>query len=65
MENDVCVKAMYNETEEGKKVERAGAKKYYAVFERIDEKEVGGADDSESGFWDEGNFGVFDNKSLQ
>lgn len=35
MEDDPCVKAMYNETEEGKKVERAGTNKYYAVYERI------------------------------
>jgi tRNA (guanine-N7-)-methyltransferase len=36
MDNDPCVKAMYSETEEGKKVERAGSNKYMAVFERID-----------------------------
>ena len=53
---DLCVEAMKNETEEGKKVERAGAKKYYAVFERI-------ADDkarpvNEENFWSEGELGV-------
>lgn len=31
MDNDPCVKAMYNETEEGKKVERAGSNKYMAA----------------------------------
>mmetsp|Transcript_18254 Transcript_18254/g.24058 ORF Transcript_18254/g.24058 Transcript_18254/m.24058 type:complete len:289 (-) Transcript_18254:217-1083(-) len=35
MENDPCVPIMRNETEESKKVERAGSNKYYAVFERI------------------------------
>lgn len=35
MDQDPCVKAMYNETEEGKKVERAGTNKYYAVYQRI------------------------------
>jgi len=33
---DVCVEAMKKETEEGKKVERAGAKKYFAVFEKVE-----------------------------
>jgi tRNA (guanine-N7-)-methyltransferase len=36
LEGDPCVKAMYNETEEGKKVERAGTKKYYAVYEKLE-----------------------------
>jgi len=35
LSDDPCVAAMINETEEGKKVERSGAKKYYAVFQRI------------------------------
>jgi tRNA (guanine-N7-)-methyltransferase len=35
MEADPCVEAMNHETEEGKKVERAGTAKYYAVYERI------------------------------
>jgi tRNA (guanine-N7-)-methyltransferase len=35
MDQDPCVKAMYSETEEGKKVERAGTNKYYAVYQRI------------------------------
>jgi len=34
-DTDPCVKAMYNETEEGKKVQRAGTNKYYAVYQRI------------------------------
>lgn len=39
MTSDPCVEAMKNETEEGKKVSRAGAAKYYAVYERIDEEQ--------------------------
>ncbi len=35
MDRDPCVNAMYSETEEGKKVERAGTNKYYAVYQRI------------------------------
>jgi tRNA (guanine-N7-)-methyltransferase len=37
MDADPCVEAMRNETEESKKVERAGTAKYYAVYERIHE----------------------------
>lgn len=37
MNDDPCVEAMKTETEEGKKVERAGTAKYYAVYERISE----------------------------
>jgi tRNA (guanine-N7-)-methyltransferase len=37
MKDDPCVEAMRTETEEGKKVERAGTAKYYAVYERIQE----------------------------
>lgn len=33
---DPCVDAMKIETEEGKKVARAGGEKYYAVYERIE-----------------------------
>lgn len=32
--SDPCVKAMTEETEEGKKVARGGGKKYVAVFRR-------------------------------
>jgi len=32
---DPCAAVMWNETEEGKKVERAGTVKYYAAYERI------------------------------
>jgi hypothetical protein len=32
--SDPCVKAMTEETEEGKKVARGGGKKYFAVFRR-------------------------------
>lgn len=37
--DDVCVEAMKNETEEGKKVARAGAAKYYAVYQRIKDED--------------------------
>lgn len=37
LKDDPCVEAMRTETEEGKKVERAGTEKYYAVYERIEE----------------------------
>jgi len=59
LEDDPCVKAMYNETEEGKKVERGGAKKYYAVYEKIKKndssilKRVGAEN-----FFNDGEFGV-------
>lgn len=53
---DPCVKAMYGETEEGKKVERAGAKKYYAVYERRESGAV--VEVGEENFWGEGEFGV-------
>jgi tRNA (guanine-N7-)-methyltransferase len=36
---DPCVDAMKIETEEGKKVARAGGEKYYAVYERIENAE--------------------------
>mmetsp|Transcript_14404 Transcript_14404/g.27064 ORF Transcript_14404/g.27064 Transcript_14404/m.27064 type:complete len:279 (+) Transcript_14404:277-1113(+) len=35
MDQDPCVKAMYSKTEEGKKVERSGTNKYYAVYQRV------------------------------
>lgn len=58
MDEDPCVKAMYSETEEGKKVERAGTNKYYAVFERIksgteDAKKITGEN-----FFSQGQFGI-------
>ena len=36
VKNDPCVEAMKTETEEGKKVDRNGGSKYFAVYERID-----------------------------
>jgi hypothetical protein len=56
MEDDPCVKAMINETEEGKKVERSGAKKHYGVFERVNNSDhlVSTAKD----FFDKSHFGV-------
>jgi tRNA (guanine-N7-)-methyltransferase len=38
--SDPCVKAMTEETEEGKKVARGGGKKYHAVFRRISNENV-------------------------
>ena len=35
IENDICVKLIQNETEEGKKVSRNNGKKYYCVYEKI------------------------------
>lgn len=57
MDNDPCVKAMYNETEEGKKVERAGSNKYMAVFERLHFNDVSSAVTPKN-FFDLGQFGV-------
>lgn len=54
MDSDPCVKAMYSETEEGKKVERAGTNKYYAVYERIASVPPVVVDD----FFDGNSFGV-------
>jgi len=54
MDEDSCVQAMYTETEEGKKVERSGAKKYYSVFERIEDSFKLTADT----FWNSGGFGL-------
>ena len=63
MEDDPCVAAMRVETEEGKKVERAGNAKYYAVYQRRSEEEVVGgkgmsAAVTAGNFWTEGEFGV-------
>ena len=51
LKNDPCVEAMYNETEEGKKVARAGAKKYYAVYERVEYHQISRTITAEN-FWD-------------
>lgn len=39
-ESDPCVRAMTEETEEGKKVARGGGKKYVAVFRRLLDEQV-------------------------
>jgi tRNA (guanine-N7-)-methyltransferase len=39
-DSDPCVKAMTEETEEGKKVARGGGKKYVAVFRRKANEDV-------------------------
>jgi len=57
LENDPCVKAMHNETEEGKKVERAGTNKYYTVYERLDSQTLSDTVTAEN-FWDDSQFGV-------
>jgi len=54
LENDKCVNAMYNETEEGKKVERAGTKKYYAVYNIIENRGEVNAEN----FFNTNEFGV-------
>ena len=70
MDTDPCVAAMRVETEEGKKVERAGAAKYYAVYQRLPDEDavtstVGSIGKSSASkvvtaenFWTEGEFGV-------
>eukprot|EP00979_Chaetoceros_neogracilis_P013337 scaffold3789_cov247-Chaetoceros_neogracile.AAC.9 len=58
MDEDPCVKAMYNETEEGKKVERAGTNKYYAVYERIVNDAETTLDITAENFFEMGQFGV-------
>mmetsp|Transcript_487 Transcript_487/g.575 ORF Transcript_487/g.575 Transcript_487/m.575 type:complete len:289 (-) Transcript_487:138-1004(-) len=58
MDNDPCVKAMYCETEEGKKVERAGTKKYYAVYQRIEEPGKELPEITAEAFFDDDQFGV-------
>ena len=40
LDADPCVKAMINVTEEGKKVERSGSDKYYAVYRRLPDEEI-------------------------
>ena len=35
VESDICIKLIWNETEEGKKVERNNGKKYFCVYRRI------------------------------
>lgn len=37
VEGDVCVGVMRSETEEGKKVERNGGRKFVAVFRRVED----------------------------
>lgn len=69
MDADPCVAAMRVETEEGKKVERAGAAKYYAVYQRLPDEDavtvgsIGGSSTRSKvviadNFWTEGEFGV-------
>ena len=65
---DPCVAAMRVETEEGKKVERAGAAKNYAVYQRLLDEDavtvgsIGGSSARKAvtaeNFWTEGEFGV-------
>lgn len=51
---DPCAQAMLKVTEEGKKVERAGTEKYFAVYRRIELKNnINGHN-----FWMDGEFGV-------
>ena len=57
LKDDPCVEAMYNETEEGKKVARAGTKKYYAVFEKLNHEQLNQKVTAEN-FWEEGQLGV-------
>jgi len=49
---DPCVEIMQNETEEGKKVARAGTAKYYAVYERIQDP----VPDEDPNLWKQENF---------
>ncbi len=59
LEDDPCVKAMYSETEEGKKVERAGTKKYYAVYEKLEfDKVKESTKITAENFFDGDQFGV-------
>lgn len=59
MDADPCVAAMCVETEEGKKVERAGAAKYYVVYQRLaDEDVLDSKGITAENFWTEGEFGV-------
>jgi tRNA (guanine-N7-)-methyltransferase len=52
--DDPCVLVMKTETEEGKKVERNGGNKHYAVYRRIFFEEMNGANCVQS--WHAGNF---------
>lgn len=56
MDDDPCVQAMICETEEGKKVERSGAKKFYGVFQRVKDSDQKLSE--AKGFFDKSNFGV-------
>ncbi len=60
LESDPCVKAMYSETEESKKVERAGTKKYYAVYEKLSFESLSNQVCAEN-FWDQDQYGVSNN----
>jgi hypothetical protein len=40
VEEDVCVRIMQEETEEGKKVARLGGRKHFAVFRRLHDDEI-------------------------
>jgi len=57
MHDDLCVKLMLTETEEGKKVQRTGAEKYYAVFQRVRYADLS-LPITKDTFWDHGQFGV-------
>ena len=46
--DDPCIHAMYKETEESKKVARNGGKKYFAVYQRINDVEVANGDAQDS-----------------
>lgn len=54
VDKDVCAEAMIKETEEGKKVQRAGSEKYFAVYERVEPK----VEFKSSEFWNMGEYGV-------
>uniref|UniRef100_A0A7S0GG48 Uncharacterized protein n=1 Tax=Proboscia inermis TaxID=420281 RepID=A0A7S0GG48_9STRA len=64
MANDPCVELMKISTEEGKKVDREGRNKYWAVYQRLSDAEVlekeraAEGRDSVSDFFREGQFGV-------
>jgi tRNA (guanine-N7-)-methyltransferase len=59
MDKDPCVKAMYDETEEGKKVARAGTNKYYAVYQRIAiDDQLKTSPITAENFFEDGSFGV-------
>ena len=60
LKGDVCVEAMIHETEEGKKVARAGAAKYYAVYQRIEDpiEEKPQQQELQQSFFDSDLFGV-------